>query len=90
MICVVDANSSQLQFNVVVDSTIIHRQIQSDFVAAFDLLFKIYFVANLDYPGPLKNFFNFIEKYVYEIPNCHRVAGSATDSLYVNLSNIKL
>lgn len=79
----------QLYYYVVVDSNIINRENLSDFVAAMDLLFKIYFVYNLEYPPVLKNFFEFVEKYVYRIPGC-LVTSVVVDSLYPNLANLKV
>ena len=56
-------------------------------VAAFDLLFKVYFALKVCYPTGLHNFYNFIESYVYDLGTKAR---SVVTSLHVNLSNLKL
>ena len=77
-----------LRYYVVADSKIIHRNDKSDFITTFDLLFKVYHVYDVHYPEQLKNFFYFIEKYIYQVPDAKET--SAVSSLYINLNNIKV
>lgn len=56
-------------------------------VAAFDLLFKTFYILNIMYPPKLQNFYNFIENFIYEIDV--NVSNSVT-SLHINLINIPI
>ena len=43
---------------------------------AFDKLFKIFFIFNLNYPDVLKSFYLFVEQFVYKLPtNTTRLSG---------------
>lgn len=57
----------EMFYFVQADEQIISRRQKASFLAAFDLLFKIYFVLDVEYPIGVKNFFQFIETYLYEV-----------------------
>ncbi|KAJ8664380.1 hypothetical protein QAD02_006042 [Eretmocerus hayati] len=71
---------------VVADDSIFSRKNNTDLVSAFDLLFEIYYVFNLDYPPQIQYFYNFIETYIY---GCKDSATDATADLYVTLCGIE-
>lgn len=85
VICV---GGNKPQYFIQGDGWIIHREDQSNIIETFDLLFKLYTVLNLDYPVVLKNFFHFIECYIYMLTN-NRPSGVVT-SLHISLCNIIL
>ncbi|CAG5075159.1 Protein of unknown function [Cotesia congregata] len=49
------------------DGWIINVNEEGNQVASFDLLFKFYYVMNLEWPESLRNFYNFLESYVYDL-----------------------
>lgn len=53
-------------------------------IAAFDMLFKLYHVLQVCYPTTLKNFFNFLETYIYRTGTRPL---SSVSSLHINISN---
>ncbi|CAH0547748.1 unnamed protein product [Brassicogethes aeneus] len=53
-------------------------------VASFDLLFKFFYVLNIEYPESLRNFYNFIESYVYEM---NVKPYNIVSSVHINISN---
>ena len=55
-------------------------------VPAFDLLFKIYYVFNLQFPTSLINFFNFLANYVYGIDP---IFTNSVSSLHININNFE-
>ena len=75
-------------FYVVADNTVIHRADKSDLTATFDLLFKMFFVFDLQYPVRLRNFFYFVENYIYKISK--KSAPSMVTSLHVNLESLDI
>ncbi|KAJ8686816.1 hypothetical protein QAD02_022610 [Eretmocerus hayati] len=75
------------QYYIVADEMIMNRADKTDSSMAFDLLFKIYNVFNIQYPKLLLNFFSFIESFLYEMKEC---SSGVTVSLHINLRNINL
>ena len=55
-------------------------------VSAFHLLFKVYYVFNLQFPTSLINFFNFFANYVYGIDS---IFMNSVSSLHININNFK-
>ena len=76
------------KYFIIVDNVILSRKNQGDVISSFDLLFKVYYVSNVEYPVLLQNLYNFIESYIYEITD--RKALGVVTSLYINLKNIDL
>ncbi|KAJ8679997.1 hypothetical protein QAD02_015784 [Eretmocerus hayati] len=72
---------------VVADNLIFSRRDTTDVVSTFDLLFKIFYIFNLDYPEPLNYFYYFLESFLYDVKD--RTTGSIK-SLHVNLLNIQV
>ncbi|XP_066581724.1 LOW QUALITY PROTEIN: uncharacterized protein [Prorops nasuta] len=75
---------------VIADNVILSRKKQSDAVSSFDLLFKLYYILNIEYPVLLQNFYNFIDTYVFEISMLKKKIASTVTSTFVNISNINL
>lgn len=73
-------------FYVIVDGYPLQRYNKSDIISAFDLLFKVYYVLNLEYPINLKIFFNFIETYFFKVSKI--TVSSVVTSLNINLNSI--
>lgn len=72
---------------VIADNVFFGRMDTKDVVAAFDLLFKIYHVFNLDYPVQLRYFYEFIESYIYK---CRIYSTQTIASLHSNLANVNV
>lgn len=70
------------------DGWLVHRSDKTKFIPTFDLLFKMYYVLNLEYPVILQNFFQFIQRFLYKITTDTAVVSSVT-TLHVSLSSIK-
>lgn len=85
IICI---NGEKPHYFIQGDGWVIHREDQSNVIETFDLLFKLYTVLHLEYPVVLKNFFHFMESYIYMLTN-HRPSGVVT-SLHISLCNIIL
>lgn len=57
------------QFMVVVDNKIIPLSAQFGMKEAFDVLFKVFFIFNIEFSSSLHNFFVFFSKYAYGLEN---------------------
>ncbi|XP_044597497.1 uncharacterized protein LOC123274063 [Cotesia glomerata] len=55
-------------------------------IAAFNILYKLFYVLNLQYPNSLQNFYNFIDCYIFKMKNVK--PRSVVSSLHVTLSDI--
>ena len=53
-------------FVVTVDSESISLPLNATIIDAFDILFKVFFVMNVEFPKSLKFFYDFLETQVYE------------------------
>ncbi|XP_057323486.1 uncharacterized protein LOC130670103 isoform X5 [Microplitis mediator] len=56
-------------------------------VISFDVLYKIFYVLNVEYPHSLRNFYNFMDFYVYGM-DVHPY--SVVSSVHVNIININI
>ncbi|KAJ8668654.1 hypothetical protein QAD02_010317 [Eretmocerus hayati] len=79
-------NETMPFYFVVAENAIFSRKDTTNLISAFDLLFKVFQVFNLQYPAELDYFYEFIESSVYECKEC---SISVIASLSVNLKNIK-
>ncbi|KAH0540384.1 hypothetical protein KQX54_016725 [Cotesia glomerata] len=52
---------------------------------SFDLLYKIFYVFNLDYPDSLRNFYNFMDFYIYDMDV---KPFNIVSSVHVNITNV--
>ncbi|KAH0549758.1 hypothetical protein KQX54_013609 [Cotesia glomerata] len=57
-------------------------------IAAFNILYKLFYVLNLQYPNSLQNFFNFIDCYVFGMQGV--TSRSVVSALHITLSNITI
>ncbi|XP_057335475.1 uncharacterized protein LOC130674224 [Microplitis mediator] len=57
-------------------------------IAAFNLLYKLFYVLNLQYPNSLQNFFNFVDCYVFGMQGV--TSRSVVSALHITLSNITI
>lgn len=55
------------QFYIVIDGKIIPLPVNFNFVKSFDILFKTFYVLNIEFSNSLKNLFNFLALYIYKI-----------------------
>lgn len=67
------------------DWIIIHRPKKCSLLSTFDLLFKIYYTLNLEYPVNLKNFYNFMEVCIYKIT---QKASGVVNSVHTNILSL--
>ncbi|CAD6233229.1 GSCOCG00012267001-RA-CDS [Cotesia congregata] len=56
-------------------------------ITSFDLLYKTYYVLNVEYPEKLKNFYNFIDYYIFQMKINPK---SMVSSLHTNIVNFKI
>jgi len=56
-------------------------------VNAFDLLFKLYFVLNVEYPTKLINYYEFFQCFIYNISTRKRSIGT---SMHINICNSQI
>lgn len=69
LIAVGPNKSAISEFFVVVDKQLICLSPNIDFLHAFDLLFKTFYIFNIEFDLNLENFFGFIANYIYKLPN---------------------
>lgn len=69
------------------DGWIIDVNDEGNQVASFDLLFKFYYVMNLEWPESLRNFYNFLESHVYDMDV---KPYNIVSSVYTNISNFNI
>ncbi|CAG5102965.1 Protein of unknown function, partial [Cotesia congregata] len=60
---------------------------ESQPITTFDLLYKTYYVLNVEYPETLKNFYNFIDYFIFHM-NAESI--NMVCSLYTSLSNFNI
>ncbi|KAJ8666992.1 hypothetical protein QAD02_008654 [Eretmocerus hayati] len=70
---------------VVADNAIFSHKDTTDIVSAFDLLFKVFQVFNLDYPPQILYFYHFIESFIYK---CRLYSEDCITSLHVALHDM--
>ncbi|XP_031784834.1 uncharacterized protein LOC103316353 [Nasonia vitripennis] len=85
---IIQVDDETPHFYVIADNAILTCNNRNDFTAPFDLMFKIYFIFNIQYPVSLQNVYTFIESYVYRLTEKKSI--SIVASLYVNLKNMNL
>ncbi|XP_031781313.1 uncharacterized protein LOC116416561 [Nasonia vitripennis] len=85
---IIQVDGETPHFYVIADNAILTCNNRNDFTVAFDLMFKIYFIFNIQYPVSLQNVYTFIESYVYRL--IEKKSISIVASLYVNLKNMNL
>lgn len=78
-------NGSKNTYFVQGDGWILHRTDRSNLPLTFDLLFKIYYVLNLEYSACLKNFYNMIQTLIYKIPGDTLPSVASTYALIQNI-----
>ncbi|KAJ8671090.1 hypothetical protein QAD02_002349 [Eretmocerus hayati] len=76
----------RIDFFVVAENAIFSRKDTTNVISAFDLLFKVFHVFNLDYPPQILFSYHFIESFIYK---GKQYTDGIITSLYVNLRNIE-
>jgi hypothetical protein len=74
IIAVGPKKSAVQQYLIGVDGYVIPLHQNATILDAFDLLFKIYHIFNIKYGGDLKDFFNYVQHYLYGIKNVSNTA----------------
>lgn len=68
LVALISTNRTEVtQYMIILQPKVIALDPDVKFSAAFDILFKIYKVFNLEVPHSLQNFFNFFEEFIFEI-----------------------
>lgn len=65
------AEGNPSEFFIVADELVLPAG--EDIIAAFDRLYKLHFVFNIEYASPLLHFYQFFDSMVYETLSIHKI-----------------